>query len=321
MRWYRSFKIWIGFFLATVIASFLKLDFPISAGIITILNLLDTKKASVNVSIRRLISAFFGLIVMYILFELIGYNLVSLFIFVAIIAPLSFKFKAREGLVVNIVLASHLLIYHEVTVGHFMNEMMIVILGVVTGLVLSFHVPQKEEKIKSEMKAIDKSLRLNLNAISMSIKNLCHLDEDEFHIEGLIKRIKSARKLALEQRDNFYMTDYSYYYEYFQLRLNQAHRIRYMKERLNHVFINQSQATILSDFIDELADVFDPKNDGLKLMEELEVVKDHFSNLPLPDSREAFNEQSALFQLLYDLEEFIKMKIRYVSRNKSQLLS
>lgn len=321
MSWYKSLKIWIGFFVATMIASLLNLDFPISAGIITILNLMDTKKASVNVSIRRLVSAFFGLITMYVLFELIGYELVSLFIFIAIWTPLSFRFKAKEGLVINIVLASHLIVYHEVTLAHFMNEIVLVIIGVIIGLVLSFHVPQKEGRIKSEMKVIDKMIRLNLNAISMSIKNLCHLDEDEFQIESLIGKIKGARTLSLEQRDNFYMTDYSYYYEYFQLRLNQAHRIRYMKERLNHVFINQSQAKILSDFIDELADVFDPKNDGLILLDQLKDLQKHFSDLPLPDSREGFNEQSALFQLLYDLEEFIKMKIRYVMHNKSQLLS
>lgn len=320
MRWYRSFKICLGFIVATTIATIIGLDFPISAGIITILNLLQTKKASVNVALRRFVSAGFGMAMMYILFEWLGYHMTSLFIFMIIMTPLSFKFKAREGLIVNIVIASHLLVYHEVTLAHFVNEMMIVSLGVVMGLLLSFHVPQKEGKIRQQMAIIDSMIQLNLKALSMSIRNLCHIDEEEFHLEILLTKIKKARRLSLEQRDNFYMTDYSYYYEYFQLRLNQTHRIRYMKERLNHVMINSDQARILSDFIDQLALVFDPKNDGLALLEALMDLKRDFMNLPLPQTHQAFNEQAALHSLMYDLEEFIMMKIRYFDRNKSQLL-
>ncbi len=93
-----------------------------------------------------------------------------------------------------------------------------------------------------------------------------------------------------------------------------------MKERLNQVFINQEQAKLLSDFTEKLATVFNPNNDGQLLMKELEEVRANFSDLPLPETREAFIEQSALYQYLNDIEELVMMKIRYVERNKSQLL-
>ncbi len=320
MRWYRSSKIIIGFVSATLLAMLVGLDFPVSAGIITILNLQDTKKSSVDVSLRRLVSAFFGLILLYILFELMGYYVYTLFVFIAVFTPLAYKFKAKEGLVVNIVLGSHLLIYSEVTLAHFFNEFGIVIIGVLLGLLMSFHVPEKVKKIKATIVEIDDLMKENIDALGLCIRNLCHIDEDEFHIEMTIQKIKQGRQLANQQIDNYYSKDYSYYYEYFQLRLNQAHRVRYMKERLNQVFINQEQAKLLSDFTEKLATVFNPNNDGQLLMKELEEVRTKFSDLPLPETREAFIEQSALYQYLNDIEELVMMKIRYVERNKSQLL-
>jgi len=320
MRWYRSIKIMIGFIGGTLIAYVLKLDFPISAGIITILNLMDTKKASVNVSLRRLISAVVGLGLMYLLYETVGYNLLSMFLFVMIFTPLAFRFKAKEGLIVNIVLGSHLLVYHEVSMLHFANELLIVIIGVVIGLILSFHVPQKEKLIQDMIIDIDEDIRKNLYGISLSINNLCLIDEDDFSIDKLIEKIKRAKNLSVEQMSNFYSKDYSYYYEFFQLRLNQIYRIKYMKERLNLVFVNQDQAKLLSRFTSKLSEVFNPDNDGSELMTELITLKDSFNALPLPTSREAFTEQSALLQFIYDLEEFIQMKIRYIERNKTKLL-
>jgi len=320
MRWYRSIKIIVGFVSGTLIASLLHLAFPISAGIITILNLMDTKKASVNVSIRRLISAIFGLGLLYLIFELIGYGLIGMFIFVLIFTPLAFKFKAKEGLIVNIVLGSHLLVYHQVSTEHFLNELFIVLIGVGIGLLLSFHVPQKEQKIKILILEIDEDIRQNLYGISLSINNLCMIDEDDFNIDRLIEKIKYAKSIALEQMGNYYSVDYSYYYEFFQLRLNQIHRIKYMKERLNLVFVNQSQAKLLSDFTSKLSLVFNPDNDGSLLIDELDSLKVTFDNLPLPNTREDFIEQSALMQFIHDLEEFIQMKIRYSNRNKTKLI-
>lgn len=320
MRWYRSIKIILGFGLGTMLAYMLNLDFHISAGIITILNLLDTKKASVNVAIRRFVSAFVGLFVMYTLFETLGYHLYVLLIFVAFITPLAFKFKAREGLIVNIVLASHLMVYSEVTFSHVINEFSLVVIGVIIGLLLSFHVPQKERKIKALMAEIDCMIKENLIAISLSIRNMCYIDEGNYNLEVLISRIKRAKKLAIEQMENYYSKDYSFYYEYFQLRLNQAHRINYMKEHVQQTFFNQGQASLLSDFTSKVVCVFDPLNDGKSLLVELENIKKTFLALPLPETQEAFLERASLYQYLNDLEEFINMKVRYMARNEESLL-
>jgi uncharacterized membrane protein YgaE (UPF0421/DUF939 family) len=93
-----------------------------------------------------------------------------------------------------------------------------------------------------------------------------------------------------------------------------------MKERLNLVFVNQDQAIILSDFTSKLSLVFNPENDGTVLMIELDMIKTKFNNLPLPTTRDDFNEQSALLQFIHDLEEFIQMKIRYSKRNNTKIL-
>lgn len=315
MRWYRSFKMTIGFALGIFIASLLKLDFPVSAGIIAMLNMLDTKRESAKVAWRRLYASAMGLILALIVFSLFGFQLWVLILFVAFFTPIAFKVNAREGIIVNIVLMSHFLVYKEITWVHIGNEYLLVVIGAVVSLLMNLHMPDRSPRLLEMQTEVEELMRGFILNLGFSIKNLCILDHADYELNKIEKLIKSAKKMAYEYMNNYYIKDNDYYLEYFQMRLQQVRRLKYMEERLLTVIINQNEAVLISEFTERLADQFDLNNDGKKMLNDLQALKETFKTFDLPKTHFELEQKSFLIQYTSDLEEFIAIKTRYVDKH------
>jgi uncharacterized membrane protein YgaE (UPF0421/DUF939 family) len=92
---------------AAWIAQMLHLNFATAASVIAMLSLLDTQKQTFSVAWKRFYTAIIGLVVSLIAFNLFGYNIVSLGIFLLAFVPVATKLRAKEGIVVNTVIATH----------------------------------------------------------------------------------------------------------------------------------------------------------------------------------------------------------------------
>lgn len=314
MKLYRSTKMVIAFIIAMSVSNYFNIDYPISAGIVALLNMTQTKKASAKIAWKRFYASVLGLMIMGVLFELFGYNYIVMSLFVAIFIPIATRMKAKEGIAINIVLSSHLVHLGDITIYNYFNELSLVIIGGLVAFLISMHVPNKAEKLEIQIQAIDESIKKILLDLSLSIRNLCYLDEDELNIEVLIDKIKKSKKMAIEYNDNYFSKDHSYYIEYLQMRLEQAYHLQYMGKRKNKLFLNLDEAIILSDFTERVHKKFDTSNDGKALMEELQKARTQFINKPLPTNILQLEEKAYLIQYLSDLEEFIWLKRRFAER-------
>lgn len=315
---YRTIKMSAGFTIGAAIGMQLGLDFPVSAGIIAILNLLETKKATVRVAWRRLYSSLLGLLLAVLIFRLFGYTTLNLGIFLLLFIPLAIKVSAKEGIIVNTVLASHLLTYRDVTLQVLVNELSLVLIGGLVALTLNLHVPDREKALKDAQQSVEEKIRALLWTMSFNMRNLCTIHSEEPNLRELEKEIKSAKKLAYEYMNNYFLEDNSYYLEYFQMRLLQLYRLFYMKEHLDMVFVDQEQAMTLSRFTGRMAYEYEEGNDGRSLLNRLDDIREEFRTTDLPTSRMEFENRAALFQYLNDLEEFIKLKLRFYQRQFEQ---
>lgn len=314
---YRALKMSIGFSVAVFAAEQLHLDFTVSAGIITMLNMLDSKKESAQVAWRRLYSAAAGLILASTIFTLFGYTTMNIGIFLLVFIPIAERFNAKEGIVVNTVLASHLLSYHTVTTQILINEFALVVLGAITALIMNLHMPNQEKQLKDMQIDVEQKIRSLLWTMSLNMKNLCTIHDEEPSLIDLENLIKAAKKRAYIYMNNYFLSENSYYLEYFQMRQAQLYRLMYMREHLDMVFVNQGEAMLLSEFTGHLAYEYDEGNDGLSLLKKLMELRDHFQNSELPKSRIEFENRAALFQYLNDLEEFISLKVRFSEKFNS----
>lgn len=314
---YRTLKMSLGFAAAVTLANLLNLDFPASAGIITMLNLSESKIESAKVAWRRFYSSIIGLILAVAVFSFFGYFTVNIALFLLIFIPVAIRLHAPEGIIVNTVLASHLLAYHEVTIDVLVNELSLVLLGGLVAMLLNLHMPDREKHLRELQDQVERHMRALLWTMSLNIRNLCNLHNETPSIEELESLIKEGKHQAYIYMNNYFLQDNSYYLEYFQMRQSQLYRLMYMREHLNMVFINQAEAIVLSRFTGRLAYEYDEENDGLSLKKRLLEIREELHSAPLPTSQLEFENRAALIQYLSDLDEFVSLKIRFSDRYPS----
>ena len=152
----RTWKTGIGAVIAMIIAKELGLSYWVSAGIITILSIQSTKRESLKIAIESVIIA---LIVSSVLFLALGFNSVVFGLYILVFIPLTVKLKVTDGIVVSSVLVTHLLVEKQVNSYWIINELGLMLVGVLVALILNSYMPKYEEKVKEDIDYISEKIK------------------------------------------------------------------------------------------------------------------------------------------------------------------
>jgi len=308
----RVLKSGFAIIIAIYLASFLGLENPSTAGIFGILSILDTKRKTLKIAIRRLISAFLGLGVAAILFTLLGYEIYVIGIILVVFLPMAKKFHLESGFIINMVLATQLLGFGEMTVSIFFNQIGLVIIGLATGLLMNIHIPYREKDIIEKQKVIEEDLRVMLEIFGYSLHNACPIGQDmDERMKTLIKNIKEGLRLAYRYIDNRYLSSEHYYVQYMLMRKKQFRTMEAMRVSLKRKIMTQEFADALSKICFDLSKELHTNNDGIEAMKKLEDIKAYYRELPLPETRKCFEDRAHLFVFLHHLEHFIRIKMEF----------
>ncbi len=309
---YRTIKITLGVVIAIVIAQGLKLDYALSAGTITLLSMLDIKRQSLLIAVKRIYTALLALALGAILFTLFHFSIWSLGLFLLVYIPLVLILKANVGLVINTVLITHLYARSSITFGSVLNELLLMLIGIIIALIFNLHMPSSEASIILLQRKLEHQLRGFLVTMSDNLRNNCGIHGEYVTLEELKRTIDEGKNSALAFLNSYYLKDNHYYLAYFDMRKQQYGRLKYMQEHCNTVFITHNEAKILSDFTRNLAGVIHEYNTGELLLKDLEALRAFFRESELPKTREEFENRATLYQYVNDLEEFILIKMRFV---------
>jgi len=309
---YYTLKIGLGVYIAFFLADLLQLQSPITAAIITILSVNETRKKSIYISVKRFIAGNIAILLAFVIFYFIGFRIEGLVILLLIYIPFAIKINARESIISGFVLASHVLSFESISWSVYYEENLILMIGILTGFFLIIHMPDVEKQLIEYKETIEKEFSEILMKMSLSLKNLCYIGENN-DLEDLEKVIKEAKQISYQFKDNALTNERGEYIDYFQMRLIQLYRLMYMRDHLNEIFITQEQAVPLSEVTQYISEIIgkEPKID--EVLNRLEGLKRHYKKEPLPNSRMEFESRSVLFQFLSDLEEFIRIKERYLN--------
>jgi uncharacterized membrane protein YgaE (UPF0421/DUF939 family) len=308
---YYTLKIGLGVYIAFLLSNLLRLQNPISAAIITILSVKETRKKSIYVSAKRFLAGNIAILLSFAIFYIIGFRLEGLVILLLIYIPFAFYINAKESIISGFVLASHVLAFESISLGIYIEENLILIIGILTGFFLIIHMPDVEKDLIEYREKIEKEFSSVLLNMSLSLKNLCYIGENN-DLEDLEEMIKKAKGLSYQFKDNTLMGEKGQYINYFQMRLMQLYRMMYMRDHLNEIFITQEQAVPLSEITKYISEIIGTEPKVEILLNKIEALKKHYKKEPLPSSRIEFENRSVLFQYLNDLEEFLRIKERYL---------
>lgn len=311
----RTIKIVGATLLATLLAKIIGLEFATAAGVIAILSILDTRRATLKVAGQRLLSTILALNIAIVSFHLLGFNLWALGAFLAVYTPLAYRWDLAVGLTPSTVLVTHLLAKASVAPNLILNELGLFLLGAGVALLFNLYMPSRSAEIKEAHRQVEQLLKDILLRFEDFLLTGDGSNEGQL-IRQLDQVLARARRLVYQERHNqvFFQTHQDVHY--FDMRQSQSRILANMAEDMNAFHCQSEEGQILASLFSETAQQISKDNPALDLLDQIRHYRTLFRERPLPQSREEFETRALLFQILRDLERFIQLKVDYYKENR-----
>ena len=314
----RAIKIALATTIAILLAQVLQLEYSVSAGVIAILSVLDTKKSSVTTALQRVGSTILALGVSIVLFQLFGFNTIVFGVYLLIYIPLAYKLNIEVGIAPCSVLVSHLLLEQSTSISWITNELLLMVVGAGIAILFNLYMPSKENQLLQLRDEIEEKMKQVLINFSLVLREGHSNEKVEFLIKELSKDLKNAEKLAyMESNNQLLSQNDDYMIQYFDMRQQQVKILAEMSIDLSVCSLLTKQNKILARLFQQTAEQLHESNTAIDLTKDIELMLHDFRNSTLPKTREEFENRAALFVLLNDFTRFIQIKKDFFEHQKT----
>ena len=313
----RTIKLIFATVLAIYLATALGLSYATAAGIIAILSVLDTRKSSFKMARNRLFSTLLALTIAVLTFALFGFGIWTLGIYLALYVPLAYRFNWEAGIAPSTVLVTHLLLEQDISLIFLGNELALFLIGAGLALLFNLYMPSQEKKIEAYHDQVEDLLKQILLRFEAFLLNGDGLNEAEL-ITQLDKTLDEALKVVYLDRHNQLFQQTNYQVHYFEMRAAQNKILRTMAGNINKCLLEGRENVILSSLFERAAQQLSRENSAKELLLDIELFHATFRERPLPQTREEFETRATLFQLLHDMEAFIRLKVDFYEVYKDE---
>lgn len=302
----RTIKTALASLLAIIVAQELSLECASAAGIIAILNIFETRKATIEGGLKRTLSAVIALVIGGLAFEKLGYATWVFGLYLLIFVPVSFLLKIELGLGPSSVIVTHLLAFGEINSTIILNEMALVFIGTGFAMLTNFYAPNSQDQLNSLVASIDEDMKAILNMFGKSLVENLDVKLYEDKISVLEKDIKKAVDLAVIENDNMIENSREMLYN-LHLREREMNLLEDMYYDLKTIPPEYSDGKYISDILIKTSENLTEDGDMIKVKKRIDYLKDHFHMMKLPKDHEEFAIRSAVFQVFRSLDQFIEI--------------
>ncbi|WNN10695.1 aromatic acid exporter family protein [Streptococcus suis] len=313
----RTIKLIFATVLAIYLATALGLSYATAAGIIAILSVLDSRKSSFKMARNRLFSTLLALTIAVLTFALFGFGIWTLGIYLALYVPLAYRFNWEAGIAPSTVLVTHLLLEQDISLIFLGNELALFLIGAGLALLFNLYMPSQEKKIEAYHDQVEDLLKQILLRFEAFLLNGDGRNEAAL-ITQLDKTLDEALKVVYLDRHNQLFQQTNYQVHYFEMRAAQNKILRTMAGNINKCLLEGRENVILSSLFERAAQQLSRENSAKELLLDIELFHATFRERPLPQTREEFETRATLFQLLHDMEAFIRLKVEFYEVYKDE---
>lgn len=311
---HKVIKTALGTVISIYMAELLGIKFGVTAGIVTIISIQATKKESLKVAMERFFASLVGLFIATTAFYLFGFTPFVFGIFILIFMPICLRLKLFQGFLCTVVLATHILSLQKISFDIVINEIYILLLGVVVALILNMYMPNMSKELKERRKNVDILMKTLINYFGdVLITGSVFVDEETLFKE-LKKELDEAREIAYQEYNNDLFDSSRRDMEFVQMKRNQYKVLLRMRNHFYRFYISSEHAHIVSDFARKVSDAIGVDKLYQEVLVELDRVREVFKNMPLPQTRVEFESRAMFFQFLNDIEEFLELKKDYMKK-------
>ncbi|MCA1054748.1 aromatic acid exporter family protein [Rossellomorea aquimaris] len=314
---YRTLKTGIGTALAISIAQMFHLDNFVSAGILTILCIQNTKKKSVKASTSRFLACIIAMLFSAAFFEFIAYHPVVIGLLLLVFIPTTVTLGIKEGIVTSSVIILHIYSAGNVTLGLFENELGIIVIGIGIALIMNLYMPSVETKLE------DYQVKIEENFYKIFCELINHLKTNESDWDGreiteTEELLKEAKNLAFKEVENHFLRHEDIYYIYFKMREKQFEILQRILPIAASISLEVEPGKKIAQFLEELSQHIHPGNTALFYLKKLYDMKVEFEQMELPKTREEFEVRAALYQFVREMEQYLLIKSSFKGIQKGE---
>lgn len=311
------FKSAIGSTIAILIASRLNLLYSVTAGIITLLTIQNTRKETLEIALKRMAAFVVAVSLAYVIFMNVGFTTPAFGGFVFIFVALANVLNIEVGVVMNSVLVTHFLVEQRMDMALITNEALILLIGMGMGIVVNSIMPSNEEKIREEQKIVEDRMRETLNCLSKMLNNQQDCDyvaaqSSRMDLLNVKQLIDDLLEKAYEDAGNTLLTETRYQISYLEMRKQQLATLDDIRESIKELNDHLPHSLEISNYMKKVSLEFTEKNNVEDLLIELDDLYDFFREESLPKTRQEFENRAVLFHILKDLNKFLETKRSFI---------
>jgi uncharacterized membrane protein YgaE (UPF0421/DUF939 family) len=214
------------------------------------------------------------------------------------------RFRIQEGIASSSVIVMHVYMHKSVEPTFFLNELLVILIGLGVALLVNWYMPSIDKELLRYRNEVDRLIDIILEEIAKYLKEGYTLwDGKELLL--LPDVLDKACSLAQLDAENKSSTKEHNFAHYFDTKRKQAEILEWMLPSISRISIQMEQGIRLSDFIEEMkAGLIHNNNNGL--FEKLRSIREYHRILPLPVTRDEFENRASLYAVANELERFIK---------------
>lgn len=307
---YRTIKTAIGTPLAMTIAQLFGVTNIMSAGILTILCIQPSRKKSVESAWHRFLAFLVAIVFSIVFYGLLGYTPFSLALLLAVFIPTTVFLKIEKGILTSTVITLNLYVFSSIEYSFIKEQLILILIGIGIGLLMNLYMPSLDRKIKEKQVELEQNFQIILTEIAKYIRK-GNLDWSGKEFTQAERILDEAMQLVELDKENHLFRDKYSDYNYFIMRENQFHVLESMLPLATRLPEKDEVSTLVGDFFMKLADSVHPGNTAYLFLNELDDLREIFKAKELPKTQEEFETRASLFQLIHEMEAYLKLKNRF----------
>lgn len=304
----RGVKVALGAAVAIALANWLGLEYSATAGIITVLSIMGTKRETLRIAASRLLALGTALLIAFTCYSLLGYTLAGFAVYLFLFAVACYVFGWAHGLAMISVLMSHFYAAGKMDLPMLGNELLLFAIGTTCGIVVNLHLRADEKDMRAHLNNVDALMKDCLRALAARQDATALLDK-------LGQEIGSAGDAVLRSAGNRLIGQPVYEGRYVQMRSNQRKILRQMATAMAKIDLETPQHDEVCALLARVAEEYHMENDVAALLAALEDVLTSMRAQALPVSRDEFESRAVLYYVLLRLQDFLMLKRQFYQEN------
>lgn len=301
---FRTVKTALGVSISVFLAQTLQLQYFTAAGILTLLCIQKSRKQSLKAALSRLFACLSSLFLSSILFELIGYKPYAFFVLLLFFIPLCVLLRIQEGIASSSVIVMHVYMHGRWEPMFFLNEIGVISIGLGVALLINWYMPSIDKTLTQYKDQVDGLIAAILKEVALYLKEgKTAWDGKELILLGDV--LSKAGSLATLDAENN-MQGESSYRHYFSRKRRQYEILERMLPAVSGISIQLEQGQRIGELVEEMNAHMSTGIPAPYLAEKLRGIRDYHKLLPLPVTRDEFENRASLYAVANELERFIQ---------------